>query len=565
MRSRALSISAAGAPARTLPGSWLGAFGCGRVGAVVGVEPVESRERLLELLVLLVGDLTLPLVGAITETLVGAEEVVDRLVVGRDDLQGRPLDRAPLRPDPDADVSRRARRSRFALVLSRGSEKTMSKRILRRAALVALAATAVVATGLPVAAQDDEEPQATEIGITPDEIRVAVVADVDSPLAPGQFQSQVDAVNGYAEFVNKRGGIAGRKLVVDFIDSKLNPDESRNATIKACAEDFAMVGTAAVFLTNVDDMVECVDMQGNPTGLPDINTFSQEIPHQCSPVSYSVSPPQLDCATKDQPVKTYRASLGQIRWYKKQDKDLHGICVGPNDLKSTSITGRVHCAAAEKLGVKLDGEGFYGISGRAPQTAMTPIVGAAKASNANYFNTLLGFGQVISMRKEAKLQGLNSVEVWDCSRSCYSREFLEQGGPDVEGQYTFLNTLPLEEAKHNKRLRQYINAVGEDKADAFGATAWAAAILFHEAIDQIVERDGINGITRAKLLEELSKVEDFDAGGMLAPTDVGARVPSECYFLGQVQNGEYVRVHPKKPGTFDCHPKNLVTVEIADE
>ena len=67
-----------------------------------------------------------------------------------------------------------------------------------------------------------------------------------------------------------------------------------------------MVGTAAVFMTNVDDMVGCVDAQGAATGLPDINTFTQELVHQCSPVSYSVSPPQLDCATKDDPVKTYR-------------------------------------------------------------------------------------------------------------------------------------------------------------------------------------------------------------------------------------------------------------------
>jgi len=438
-----------------------------------------------------------------------------------------------------------------------------SRGVSRATVLVGVVACAVVVGLLPAAAQD-EEPAAGEIGVSADEIRIAVVADVENPLSPGQFQSQVDAVQAYAKYVNARDGIAGRELVVDFIDSKLNPDEARNATIKACAEDLAMVGTAAVFLTNVDDMVGCVDAEGAPTGLPDINTFSQELAHQCSPVSYSVSPPQLDCATKDDPVKTYRASLGQIRYYLQQDKDLHGICVGPNDLRSTAITGRVHCAAAQELGIEHDGEGFYGISARAPQTVMTPVVQVAKDNGSTYVNTLLGYQQVIAMRKEAKLQGLTSVEVWDCSRSCYSSKFLE-AGPDVEDQYVFLNTLPLEETKANKALNAYVKNVGADKADAFGATAWAAAMLFHETIDKIVERDGINGITRAKILDELSKTQDFDAGGMLARTDVGARVPSECYFLGQVQNGEYVRVHPKKPGTFACSPKNVVTVEIADE
>jgi ABC-type branched-subunit amino acid transport system substrate-binding protein len=415
----------------------------------------------------------------------------------------------------------------------------------------------------PIAAGGEDQPKTTEIGITPDEIRVAIVADVESPLAPGVFQSQVDAMKGYARFVNKRGGIAGRRLVVDFFDSKLSADEARNATISACADDFAMVGTSVVFMTNVDDMVQCPDAKGVVTGLPDLNTFSQELVHQCSPVSYSVSPPQLDCTTKDLPTKTYRASLGQIRYYVKQHKDLHGVCIGPNDLKSTAITGRVHCAAARKLGVEHDGEGFYGVSARAPQTALTPIVGVAKTNGSTYFNSLLSYAQVISLRREAKLQGLDSVQVWDCSRSCYNKQFLAAGA-DVEGQYVFLNTLPLEEANRNKALAAYRRAVGPDKADAFGATAWAAAILFHETIDRIVERDGINGVTRAKFLEEVGRTHAFDADGLLATTDVGRRVPSSCYFLGQVRDGEYVRVHPTKPGTFDCSPKNVATVQVPD-
>ncbi|MEX2253969.1 MAG: ABC transporter substrate-binding protein [Acidimicrobiia bacterium] len=440
---------------------------------------------------------------------------------------------------------------------------TSNRVVGRTGVLVALLVSAVFVGSAPVAAQD-EKPVAGEIGITENEIRVAVVADVESPLAPGQFKSQVDAMRGYAKYVNARDGIAGRKLVVDFIDSKLNPDESRNATIKACSDDLAMVGTAVVFMTNVDDMVGCADSTGAATGLPDINTFTQELVHQCSPVSYSVSPPQLDCNTKDDHVKKYRAALGQIRYYLSRHKDLHGICVGPNDLKSTATTGRVHCAAARELGIKHDGEGFYGISARAPQTAMTPIVGVAKVNESTYVNTLLSYSQVISMRKEAKLQGLNSVEVWDCSRTCYSEEFLA-GGADVEGNYVFLNTLPLDEGKSNKAMAAYIKAVGRDNADAFGETAWAAAILFHESIDKIVERDGVNGITRAKLLDELSKTKSFDADGMLATTDVGNRVPSDCYNLSQVKNGDFVRVHPKKAGTFDCSPKNVVTVEVADE
>ena len=86
----------------------------------------------------------------------------------------------------------------------------------------------------------------------------------------------------------------------------------------------------------------------------------------------------------------------------------------------------------------------------------------------------------------------------------------------------------LDEAKSNAALKSYVKFVGADNANAFGETAWAAGMLFHQAIDTIVARDGVNGITRAKFLDELAKIGDFDAGGMLAPTNIGARVPSAC-------------------------------------
>ena len=39
-----------------------------------------------------------------------------------------------------------------------------------------------------------ETPKATEIGVTADTIRIAVVADVDNPFSPGLFQGVVDGV-----------------------------------------------------------------------------------------------------------------------------------------------------------------------------------------------------------------------------------------------------------------------------------------------------------------------------------------------------------------------------------
>src|SRR5215207_6374503 len=114
-------------------------------------------------------------------------------------------------------------------------------------------------TALAAGAQSSssEKPKSTDVGITDKAIHVAVIADVDSPLAPNLFKAAVDGMKGWAKYTNSKaggGGLAGRKVVIDFLDSKLNPAETKNAQITACKNDVAAVGTSAVFLTSVDEM-----------------------------------------------------------------------------------------------------------------------------------------------------------------------------------------------------------------------------------------------------------------------------------------------------------------------
>src|SRR3954463_6601892 len=85
----------------------------------------------------------------------------------------------------------------------------------------------LAATALSAGAQSGggDALKATDVGITADEIHVAVIADVDTPAAPNVFKGSVDAVEGAADYLNSKaggGGLAGRQVVVDFYDSKLN-------------------------------------------------------------------------------------------------------------------------------------------------------------------------------------------------------------------------------------------------------------------------------------------------------------------------------------------------------
>src|SRR4051812_5204355 len=195
----------------------------------------------------------------------------------------------------------------------------------------ALALAGALVVGAPASAGAATKDGATDVGVTKDEIRIAVVADVDNPFKPGLFQGAVDGVNAAVEHINATGGVAGRKLTVDFIDSKVNAAETRNAIITACDQNFAMVGTAAAFLTNVEDETGCKDLAGKATGIPDLASFVTGV-QQCSPVAYPVNPSLLDCATKDQHPQTYYGSTGTSQWYKDQiEGDAHGVYVASND------------------------------------------------------------------------------------------------------------------------------------------------------------------------------------------------------------------------------------------
>src|SRR5437588_13008881 len=98
--------------------------------------------------------------------------------------------------------------------------------------VVMSAGTMNMAAGAPSTGK--EKPAATEVGITATEIHIAVIADVDNPFAPGLFQASVDGVKGFAKYINATGGLAGRRVVVDFYDSHVNPSQTRQAEISAC-------------------------------------------------------------------------------------------------------------------------------------------------------------------------------------------------------------------------------------------------------------------------------------------------------------------------------------------
>src|SRR5690348_17144502 len=341
----------------------------------------------------------------------------------------------------------------------------------RRILLVGACVAAVVALGVaPATAQSSSgTPKATEIGVTAKEIHIAVIADVDNPFAPGLFKGAADGVRGAARYLNSKaggGGVAGRRLVVDFIDSKLTPNDARNGVITACSQDYAMVGTFALFLSNMDDANSCQDQAGAATGLPDFASVTTGVVESCSPVAFPVSPPALDCATKDQSPQTYHGNQFDSKYLLKTHKnDLHGALIVSGDTKDANRGGTVLVDVAQQAGIKSDQD--VTIGGRDPQSAYTPIVNKMKADGSNYSYTTSAANSAILLRSEAQLQGIDASSVtWVCTIACYDKSVKEQADV-MEGEYIPMTFLPFEETSTNTTLAAFMKHVGKANANGF--------------------------------------------------------------------------------------------------
>jgi hypothetical protein len=413
----------------------------------------------------------------------------------------------------------------------------------------------------PAGAQSGSDtPKAVEVGVTPTEIHIATIADVDTPLAPGLFEGAKYGALGAAKYLNSKaggGGVAGRKIVVDFLDSKLNANESRNAVITACQDDYAMVGNAMVFLTSAEDIVGCTDKAGVKTGLPDMPSFTAGVVESCAPTTFGINPPQLHCNTATQTPQEYTSSKAGAPYFvhKFGKNKLHGAMLYGNDTKDAERGSRALVDAFLSTGIKADQ--YKGFSATTNQSGYTGVVAQMKADGSNIVDNLTTSPELL--RAEMQLQGMNVDDViYQCG--CYGEKY--RTNPALDGVYIWGYTLPLEEASSNAMLRTFLKYVPRDKADGFAEYAWASVLAFAQAARAVVAKDGVNGLTREHFLQHgVTTLTKFDADGMMGTVNIAAHVPTDCSMLLQLKSQKYVRLSPKKRGTFDCRPSNLATIE----
>jgi Periplasmic binding protein len=397
--------------------------------------------------------------------------------------------------------------------------------------------------------------EATETGISSDTITVLVMADVGSELAPGLFQGAIDGTKAWAKAVNAAGGLGCRQVEVEEWDSKINPTESTNGFLEACSKALALVGTYSLFIGDVSVINTCPDAAGAATGIADIAGLAVDAVHQCSTNVFTVSGVAGACPYSGTGTRDYKVATGSYKQYEAiAGGTLHGVYLIPGDLPSTIQAAMPTIRALNSTGYISDGE--FGVSGRAEQAVYAEYVAAVQANDSNIVIDGSNDQTMIKMRSEAVAQGLDeSGVIWACTIACYTKAFIDS--PVSEGTYLALPFLPFEERDVNDELDTFLTTIGQDFPASWAVSAWNSGRAFEVAINQIVATEGPNGITRAKVIEAMGKVSDFDSNGWIGTVDFANKALSPCFVLVHVEGGQYVRKYPEERGTMDCSPDNL--------
>ena len=357
-----------------------------------------------------------------------------------------------------------------------------------------------------------------QTGITDKTIVIGNSSDISGPV-PGLFEASQDAVKAYVAYFNATSDICGRKLELKAYDSRTDAAADQQNYTKACDETFAVVGSMSAF----DSGGASVTQQ---CGLPDIRAAAVTADRQACTTCFGAQSTQAD---------EFQNAVPDFVKKNHPDAAAHAAMLYIN-AGAAAENAKTQVAAMENRGMNFEYVQGIDIS----EFNYSPYVQQMKDKGIKYVQMIASTAQFVRLAQAMQQQGFKP-EVFMLDPTAYTTDFVKSGGDAVEGTTLFINFTPFEEAASNKELQLYLSWLQQVKPGAepsfFGLFSWSAARLF-------VERAAALGgkLTRASLIEDLRKVDNWTANGMHSPQHVGSRHTGDCWRFIQLQHGRWVPV-----------------------
>ena len=371
---------------------------------------------------------------------------------------------------------------------------------------------------------------ATDVGVTADSITIFNVADLTGAV-PGLFQDAKEATQAYvAYFAATEGTVYGRSLKFVSRDTQLSSNGNRAAYLDACDQAFAAVGSMSAFEEGAVEPIE-------GCGIPDLRNIRTSKALQGSRFSFGADA-----------LRTGEVPLSEWSYYKETFPDAitnAGYVYLEN--QTTTYGTTQNRQATEKIGYRWNAN----IPVAVAETNYARVVNELKSKDIQLV-AFQGAYQQAARLASAMAQQDYAPKVFALQANNYTPDLIETCGQACEDFVSVSQTgALLEEMDGNPELQTYAEWLARVNPRArptgLGMYSWSAAKLFVQALKEIGPE-----LTRAKLLEYLGTITDYEGGGLIPPQDVASQQPTDCIIILDIDGGQFVRVEPGDG--YRCRP-----------
>jgi ABC-type branched-subunit amino acid transport system substrate-binding protein len=392
-------------------------------------------------------------------------------------------------------------------------------------ALTLGASVLAIGTG-PVAAA----PATSTPGVTANSITVGSISDISAPIA-GLFEGAKVGTEAYFAMINSQGGVNGRKLHLNGMDSAFSSGTVTNDAQSIAANDFAFVGGFS--------LLDGAEQPAIDAGKVPVVT------QVLSPNLYT--DPNLYAAI---PLVTGGSITGPFKWLKsKYPQDIKAVGVIGSNSAATAVTAQhTFHNLTNSLGYNWVYERYASFT----ETSFLPDMIKMKNAGVKLLYECCQQGAYIStMAQENKQEGLNALLF--SGANSYEAGF----NPGSAGNGTLVSTVT---ALYMGQDAKVVPAVAtfdkwakkvdpQTQLDLYTLYGWISAELFVQAL----KGAGANP-TRASLEAQLDKVTSYNAGGLISNQNPAQKIPGQCWIVTEYMNGNWKRIAPDPKSGFVCNP-----------
>lgn len=369
---------------------------------------------------------------------------------------------------------------------------------------------------------------ATDVGVTANSILLGNVSDLSGPV-PGLFQGAATGTQAYINYINSQGGIYGRDLKLTATDSQTSCSQTESSYSSLVGKVFAFVGSFGLY----DNCGASVLSQHTNVPAVQYMLSNQGI---SLPNDFSVNP------------LTGGYPTGMFAYYKNKLGTTAVQNVGTiySDIPSAQAQANSINAAAESQGWKFT----YTRGVGATETNFTADIVRMQSQNVKVVFVVAATAQICAtLIDEANQQNWHPVFVVPVA---YAQNFVQLAGgaSAVEGVYgsnlysLFFTPSDASAIPEAALYQQWMQRTDPNQPeDLYSMYGWAEAALFVQALKAAGPK-----ATQAGLMAALRSIHNFSDNGLVAPADPAGKVPTHCYVLWQIHNGQFQRLDTPSSG-----------------